>query len=209
MALRPEFATADPTIIMSENAKEWESIWTDPVDERKHTIEQLECARRRALMGDLDPIDMDMLNDALRATSASKAKGLDQLSPTDIDRLPTVAKAEQLDIIAECKRHLAWPRQISATKCAIVPKPVPARGDRVLGMLPLPVKLWSRARGDVCSMWSAGLSDHWDTAVKSSSALRAGLLRAVLDEAGIEIGASAMTLLLDIEKFYDTVSLVI
>eukprot|EP00959_Pyramimonas_sp_CCMP1952_P391215 8198602-Pyramimonas_sp.AAC.1 len=58
-------------------------------------------------------------------------------------------------------------------------------------------------------MWSAGLSDHWDAAIKGSSALRAGLMRAILDETGMEIGASAMTLLLDIEKIYDTVSLVI
>eukprot|EP00959_Pyramimonas_sp_CCMP1952_P139348 2916369-Pyramimonas_sp.AAC.1 len=58
-------------------------------------------------------------------------------------------------------------------------------------------------------MWSAELSDHWDTAIKGSLALRAGLLRARLGETGMEIRASALTLLLDIEKFDDTVSLVI
>ena len=79
----------------------------------------------------------------------------------------------------------------------------------MLGMLPLPIKLWSRARGGCCNSWSEGLEAHWDTALKGSSALRAGLLRACLDEVGAELGATAMTLLLDIDKFYDTVSFVI
>eukprot|EP00959_Pyramimonas_sp_CCMP1952_P001921 39601-Pyramimonas_sp.AAC.1 len=68
---------------------------------------------------------MDMLNRALRATSASKAKGLDQLGPTDIDRLPGQAKQELLEILQRSERTLTWPRQLSATKCAMVAKPGP------------------------------------------------------------------------------------
>eukprot|EP00959_Pyramimonas_sp_CCMP1952_P236973 4952444-Pyramimonas_sp.AAC.1 len=74
-------------------------------------------------------------------------------------------------------------------------------------MLPLPVKLWSRARSSPCSEWGSALSDHWDTAIRGSSALRAGLLRAVLDEPAHEIGITSLTILKDIEKFYDSVSL--
>eukprot|EP00959_Pyramimonas_sp_CCMP1952_P188327 3938508-Pyramimonas_sp.AAC.1 len=61
-------------------------------------------------------------------------------------------------------------------------------------MLALPIKLWSKARGGCCTEWSDALSAHWDTALKGSSALRAGLIRACLDEVGAELGASAMTL---------------
>eukprot|EP00959_Pyramimonas_sp_CCMP1952_P088609 1853773-Pyramimonas_sp.AAC.1 len=90
---------------------------------------------------------MDMLNGALRATAASKAKGLDQLGPSDIGRLPATAKEELICILQRSEHTLARPRQSSATKCAMVAKPGPAAGDRVLGMLPLPVQLWSGARG--------------------------------------------------------------
>eukprot|EP00959_Pyramimonas_sp_CCMP1952_P136141 2848320-Pyramimonas_sp.AAC.1 len=83
----------------------------------------------------------------------------------------------------------------------VVPKP--ASGERVLGMLPLPVRIWSRARAPPCSEWSEALSAHWDTAHKGSSALRVGLFRACLDEAGYAPGITSLTLLENIEKFCD------
>eukprot|EP00959_Pyramimonas_sp_CCMP1952_P183123 3828885-Pyramimonas_sp.AAC.1 len=59
MAIRPDFATADPTIIMRSKASKWDAIWTDPVDTRADIIEQLDHAPRRARQEDLVPIDMD------------------------------------------------------------------------------------------------------------------------------------------------------
>eukprot|EP00959_Pyramimonas_sp_CCMP1952_P417111 8739219-Pyramimonas_sp.AAC.1 len=68
-------------------------------------------------------------------------------------------------------------------------------------------KLWSKCRATLSETWSQALSDHWDTAIRGSSALRAGLVRACLDESEVELGVTSLTLLLDIEKFYDSVSL--
>ncbi|CAK0879616.1 unnamed protein product, partial [Prorocentrum cordatum] len=62
MTIRPDFATADPTIIMRSKASTWETIWADPVDTRTDIIEQLEHTRRRARHEDPDPIDMEMPN---------------------------------------------------------------------------------------------------------------------------------------------------
>eukprot|EP00959_Pyramimonas_sp_CCMP1952_P380049 7961493-Pyramimonas_sp.AAC.1 len=46
-----------------------------------------------------------------------------------------------------------------------------SRGERVLGMLPLPVKLWSRARSSPCSEWQLG-PRSWAT---GSSTRRVGV----------------------------------
>ena len=48
--------------------------------------------------------------------------------------------------------------------------------------------------------WTSGPDQFWDTAVKGSSALRAALLRSMLDETAMLAGAEVATLLLDIEK---------
>ncbi|CAK0871245.1 unnamed protein product, partial [Prorocentrum cordatum] len=68
IAIRPDSATAGPTITMRSKASKWETIWTDPVDTRTDIIEQLEHTRRRTRQEDLDPIDMEMLNGVLRVT---------------------------------------------------------------------------------------------------------------------------------------------
>ena len=52
-------------------------------------------------------------------------------------------------------------------------------------MLPLVPKAWSKARATLTSEWSASLSAHWDTAIRGSSALRAALVRSLMDEVGL------------------------
>ncbi|CAK0813171.1 unnamed protein product [Prorocentrum cordatum] len=101
----PDFATADPTVTMNAKAKVRENIWTDPMDERKHCIPQLKTTRRRAVAEDREPIDVETSNRALRATSASKAKGLGQLGPADIDGPPLRGKQEPMDRMGGSERH--------------------------------------------------------------------------------------------------------
>eukprot|EP00959_Pyramimonas_sp_CCMP1952_P205733 4302388-Pyramimonas_sp.AAC.1 len=50
------------------------------------------------------------------------------------------------------------PRQWTATLGALAPKP--AGGDGAPGVLPLPVKLWGRARASPCRDWSDSLGAH-------------------------------------------------
>jgi len=84
--------------------------------------------------------------------------------------------------------------------------PKPAGGERILGMLPTIPKTWSKLRASITDQWSRSLGEFWDTAIKGSSALRAALMRALLDESAAAFGISHATLLMDVEKFYDSVN---
>ncbi|CAK0862835.1 unnamed protein product, partial [Prorocentrum cordatum] len=110
-------------------------------------------------------------------------------------------------ILQHCKKVQAWPLQLTATLSALAPKPS-GEGDHVLGMAPLVVKLWSRARQTFTSQWCSKRAALWDLAIRGSSAIRAALLRATPDDAAQEQDLSFLVLLLDIEKCYDNVSLV-
>eukprot|EP00959_Pyramimonas_sp_CCMP1952_P431418 9035538-Pyramimonas_sp.AAC.1 len=70
--------------------------------------------------------------------------------------------------------------------CAALPKP--AGGERIIGAPPKLMGLRSRARSGATDRWADSRNDFWDTAVRNSSAPRAALQRAVMDEAAHELG---------------------
>eukprot|EP00974_Lingulodinium_polyedra_P118366 11166885-Lingulodinium_polyedra.AAC.1 len=82
----------------------------------------------------------------------------------------------------------------------------PAGGERPIALLPMLVRLWDRARRGVLQKWSEEKAQHWDSAVRGSSALRSALLTCMLDESAVKAGQAVCSLYWDIEKFYDSVA---
>eukprot|EP00959_Pyramimonas_sp_CCMP1952_P415775 8711612-Pyramimonas_sp.AAC.1 len=76
-----------------------------------------------------------------------KARGIDAIGPLDIERLPDQAKTDFFSIIADAESYLMRPPQVLGTIGAIAGKP--AGGDRVLGLLPMTMRIWSRMRSGV------------------------------------------------------------
>eukprot|EP00959_Pyramimonas_sp_CCMP1952_P376200 7879877-Pyramimonas_sp.AAC.1 len=68
------------------------------------------------------------------------------------------------------------------------------------------MKLWSKIRYPLLEEWSEGLSEFWDTAVRGSSSLQAALVRCCMDECCSIMNIASGTILLDLEKFYDSIS---
>ena len=69
------------------------------------------------------------------------------------------------------------------------------------------VRIWPKMSSDIVERWSRDLEGNWDTALKGSSALRAALLRATLNEMAAHLGIAHASLYADISKFYDAVDL--
>eukprot|EP00959_Pyramimonas_sp_CCMP1952_P175541 3668360-Pyramimonas_sp.AAC.1 len=68
-----------------------------------------------------------------------------------------------------------WPPQVNLVIGAIVPKP---RGrDTTLGLSPCLAKLWAKTRSAATLQWTSEADEHWDTAIRGSSALQAALVR--------------------------------
>eukprot|EP00959_Pyramimonas_sp_CCMP1952_P341498 7153725-Pyramimonas_sp.AAC.1 len=66
------------------------------------------------------------------------------------------------------------------------------------------IRIWSRMRSGVVESWTQQREDHWGTALRGSSALRAALLSATLDETGHAMGIAHAGLFADMEQFYDS-----
>ena len=99
----------------------------------------------------------------------------------------------------------AWPAAVLLNSMLKLAKP--QGGHRLIGLTSGLYRAWSGIRRPHLADWSArnSLVAHWDTAVKGSSCLQVALLRAGLAEAALHAGASAVHILWDIEKFYDSV----
>ena len=146
----------------------------------------------------LQPLTIEDLEPLWRKMPNSKAKGVDVLGPTDLQRLPLAGKHEIVTILNDVEEVGSWPVQFLLTLCATLPKA--AGGDRIIGVLPKLMGLWSRARSGATDSWADSRNDFWDTAVRNSSALRAALQRSVMDEAAHELGFGVAVLLLDLEN---------
>ena len=68
----------------------------------------------------------------------------------------------------------------------------------MLGLLPMAVRVWSRMLSAIVEQWCQSLEDHWDTALKGSSALRASLRRATLDESARAMSVAHASLYMDL-----------
>eukprot|EP00959_Pyramimonas_sp_CCMP1952_P155599 3254926-Pyramimonas_sp.AAC.1 len=110
----------------------------------------------------------------------SKAQGVDALGPRDVLRLPGVGRRQLVGLINSVEQKGAWPDATSTALGAAAPKD--AGGCRVLGLLSLPFKVWGRLRAGPSTAWSEKLGAFWGAAIADSSALRAALTRAPMDE---------------------------
>ncbi|CAK0817692.1 unnamed protein product, partial [Prorocentrum cordatum] len=170
---------ADPVEVMLAKSTTWQKVWTAPADRTKAMPVALASLRVLAAQETIEPIAVDGLNAATGKLGPRKAQGVDRLSPLDVERLPDCAKEQFLAVLHQAEAHCMWPPQLNGTLGAV--------GDRVLGLLPMP--------------------DHWDTAIKGSSALRAALYRATLDETAQGMGIHHASLYADIAKFFDSLDL--
>ena len=88
---------------------------------------------------------------------------------------------------------------------ALTPKPDGTL--RAIGLTPMTYRVWARARRQEVLEWEDAKAGFWDSAMRSSSALRAGVLRALANESAATIGMASATWMWDFEKFYDSVNL--
>ena len=67
------------------------------------------------------------------------------------------------------------------------------------------VRLWMRIRRGIGAEWSAKAAGHFDAAIAGRSAVQGGLARALRLESALVRGWAWGALLLDIDKFYDSI----
>ena len=127
--------------------------------------------------------------------------GADRWRAQDLVNFPQQAFSALGGFLETCERELAWPPQRLAIFTSLLPKS--EVDERPIAVAALLYRLWCRARGHEADHWCSARAGFWDTAVRGSSALRAGIQRMLMNQTTI----SNFYGVLGLGKFYYSICL--
>ena len=174
-------------------AKYWSKMWKEV--ELDSARLQIACrglaeeAREQALQ--LQPLSGDALASAARTIRAGTAMGVDGLTPREIGAWPADMLQDLAGQTRQWELEGALPMQLMANIMCALPKE--GFAERLIALMPMPLRIYFRARGWLARGWTAGLQGFWDTAVKGSGALQAALKRALMHETSTELGVYSLS----------------
>ena len=106
------------------------------------------------------------------------------------------------EILNQVETELKWPAQVLLNLIVYLAKA--GGGERPVTLSSALYRLYGKIRKPEMAAWTEKKAGFWDTAVKGSSALKTALMREFWNEVCLEKGLEAAELLLDMEKFFDT-----
>ena len=194
----------DPIAQADVCAKKWAGLWAAAEDLSFDTLALVGALREQAAEDAalLEPLGAEKLRTAAGRIRKRTALGCDQVSPADLRDMPEETWQDLAALLAECEAELLFPVQVLVHLMISLPKP--GGGERMIALLALVLRGWSKARRQGLASWDARRAGFWDTAIAGSSALKAALWRALGDETAGWMHLCCGTLHVDIEKFFDT-----
>ena len=128
--------------------------------------------------------------------------GADRWRARDLANLPLQGFVALAGFPETCERELAWPPLLMEIFSFLFPKC--DVDERPTAVALLQYRLWCRARRHEADDWCTGRAGFWDTAVRGSSALRAGIQCMLMNETNQWLQYRFAMVCWDVEKFYDS-----
>ena len=199
----------EPLRVMENRVQGWMRLWARDAGQHKEVVQAL-CDLRQAALEQAkeNEFEVDEATEALLkdigAFKPMTGKGADGIRPSFLRWLPQRALEELAMQFHRWKQKCALPWQLLHMVIAMLAKP--SSGERPIALEPLVLRVFLRQWRSYGQRWSAEKHGFWDDAVAGSSALRAGLLRSMLNESAIALGFLVVEGLWDLEKYYDSIS---
>ena len=195
----------DFTKFMNNKTEKFTKLWgrdTDLQDELSSLISELrEDALEEA--SQFPNPSIDDIHGSMSGTKPTRAAGSDFVRKNDIMLLPEEGLHELGGILGQSIRTLALPLQFLLNFIALAPKP--KGGERPITITSILYGLFIRLFSGSLSEWTEGRSNHWDAAVKGSSALSAALARSAQAEIAYNQGKDFAGIFWDSEAFFDSI----
>ena len=201
--------TIDPDKSVALRKLTWEKYWSrdqDNINELSATLNKL---RNEALYSD---IDLDIIEDSdvsqhIRMLRNSRGLGFDWWAPAEVKALPPEAHHKWGCSFRQAERLVSVPIQVMINLMGIMKKST--GGERTIALQATWVVIWASMRGIKAKEFDKGRAQFWDSAIAGASALQAGLMRRLIEEVGVLSGLSTLGIYWDMQKFYDSLDLVI
>ena len=192
----------------------WRAKWSTRWQQHRDRFLQLRLAicklRHEIRSGDIEHglvggIHPDTLRAQAQLYKTEAGMGADRWRAQDLANLPQQAFSALGGFLETCERELAWPPQWLAIFTSLLSQS--EVDERPIAVAPLLYRLWCRARGHEADDWCSATAGFWDTAVRGSSALRAGIQRMLMNETNQWLQYRFAVVCWDLEKFYDSICL--
>ena len=196
-----------PLEMADHRATTWGNLWQRDARLGAQLTNLRTTLVRAARTDPLPPITLHRFDQAIHSQSNNTGRGVDQHGPQFFKRLPDQATQRFVDLLNVCQQLLTWPTTLLLNIIAMQPKPRGA-GERPICLIPYSIRAWQRCHRPEANHWSLAHAGHWDDCIKHSSSLQAALVRLLKDEVAHEWGLAVGTVLWDLTKYYNSISLV-
>ncbi len=185
--------------------KEWEAEDVQGFLEETAAIKairnkHLEEAEDWAQTLDLSPSN---IRRACKTFPSKTAVGCDNVFFSDIASLPDVALIALSTCLRQCVSTLALPVQTLLQLMVLLGKK--SGGSRTIAILTTFYRLLMRILSGFITEWDLATAEHWDSALKGNSSLRAHIARALDIELANFEELFVLHCLWDMRKFYDSI----
>ena len=186
-------------------AKPWQQRWQRDKDQLGLLVDDLKEIRGKAINDQRPDCSLQQVDKANACFKKNTATSTDNWHPNEVKQLPASARKSLGSILGAIGRKACLPLQALMMKVALLVKPT--GGDRPISIPAYIYRSWTATCAEAVSEWDQSFIKHWDTAIRGSSALRAGLRRLLKDEISAGKHEDIMAILWDAEKFYDSLDL--
>ena len=193
----------EPLKVLEARALSWKQYWGSRVpDEQTDWIQEVRTvALQQQRDMPVEPIELCQVQEAIAGSPAKTGVGSDLWRVKQWHVLPDEAKQMLADIMNGMEDSLSFPVQALLNVIAMLGKST--GGERPICLTTSIYRCYSRIRKTWVSSWESERAGFWDAAVKTSTPLKAALIRELLNEVSVNLKLSVAEILWDMEKFYD------
>ncbi|CAK0808098.1 unnamed protein product, partial [Prorocentrum cordatum] len=198
-----------PQQLVDLRKEAWQRRWTRDAQKAERIQEALAKLRQAALAQEnaLEPISKDIIGSIIQHLKSNAGQGADWWRAPELKAMGAQGLGDFVQCLTSCEQRAAWPWQFYLVLELLLGKKPGIGGERPIGLMPMPYRIWSAARRPIVATWSKAAAGFWDTAVAGSSALRVAMHRLMRAEAATEMGFHAAGVFYDAANFYDNIGL--
>ncbi|CAK0880231.1 unnamed protein product [Prorocentrum cordatum] len=187
----------------------WQRRWTRDAHKSDQIQDALGKLRTAALAQDSapEPLSKDIVGSIIQHLKRNAGQGADWWRAPELKAMGAQGLTEFVQCLRNCEERAAWPWQFYLVLELLLGKKPGIGGERPIGLMPMPYRIWSAARRPIIATWSKEAAGFWDTAVAGSSALRVAMHRLMRAEAAVQMGFHAAGIFYDAANFYDNLGL--
>ncbi|CAK0856217.1 unnamed protein product, partial [Prorocentrum cordatum] len=127
-------------------------------------IQDAQGKLRTAADSALEPLSKDIAGSIIQHLKRNAGQGADWWRAPELKAMGAQGLKEFVQCLHNCEERAAWPWQFYLLLELLLGKKPGIGGERPIGLMPMPYRIWSAARRPIIATWGKEAAGFWDTA---------------------------------------------